>query len=782
MREDRIAIALLALLVVAAFANVIFDGRSLVASDNLNPLWPDFSSPAEWRRPDLVGYPNYRDITSAIMQSDPSREFLRRSLLRGEFPFWDPYVGGGGPSFASMWPAYLFPPSLLVVLLGNGGVVKNAYILLLILCSGTLTYFFLRLHALRWPAALAGAIAFSFSGAVIQTSPSVIGQPVAFFSLPLLVTARLIDRPDARRAAQLALAFAFVALASFPPVLLQTFGMSVVYAIVAIVMKSKERARTAAWFAGAVAVSLAIASVVYLPGWKAMDEMSHVREYYSHAAQATMPASQFGQALSPTIMGGVAIYAHPAVMGSTGLHLYYSGVVALFLTGIGFVAGGGMAVRILRITASLCGALALAKTIGLPPVQWLAYVPILRNFHCAAYLGILVAYSTAILASLGLDALLGGRPRAWHVAVGASIPGLALLAVRIQAWRRGVAFQSEGWRWLADFRVLIVFCVLAVIAAWVAHRWPRVRTAAVVFVMVLLAAEGLRNSSYPRPRRGNVWAHPPRYVEVLAEKNSGGRVLPMPVYPANTESVFRQPTLDVILSASTRMYGLYKRYFGPIPDPILRDANQIPPERVLDVANIEYIAIASSDERHVAEAVQRGYEPLYVDALVHVMRRPADPRYSFTSSYQMARSESEALAALETLPRGSVLLEAPPSFPSAAGPTAEVQPRVTKFSLNDVELVVQTQRPGLLVCSESNMTGWTATIDRRPARILTANYAFRAIEIPRGAHTIRLSYYPPGLTGGLALAFLGLLACGWGLRSTLDNPQDNLTNASPTGA
>jgi len=762
VREDRVAIALLALLVVAAFANVIFDGRSLVASDNLNPLWPDFKSPDEWRRPDLVGYPNYRDITSAIMQSDPSREFLRRSLLRGEFPFWDPYLGGGGPSFASMWPAYLFPPSLLVVLLGNGSLIRNIYILLLILCSGTLTYYLLRRHALRWPAALAGALAFSFSGAVIQTAPSVIGQPVAFFSLPLLVTARLIDRPDARRAAQVALAFAFVALASFPPVLLQIFGMCAVYAVVAIITKSKERVRTAAWFVGAAVVSLAIASVVYLPGWKAMTEMSHVRVYYSHAAEETMPANRLGQALSPTIMGGVPIYAHPAVMGPVGIHLYYSGVVALFLAGIGVAAGGGTDTRILRITASLCGALALAKTIGLPPVQWIAFVPLLRNFHYAAYLGILIAYSAAILAALGIDALLAGRARAWHVAVGASVPGLGLLAVHIQAWRRGVAFQPEGWRWLADFRILIVFCVLAVLAAWAAYRWPRARTAAVIFVMVLLAAEGLRNSSYPRPRRGDVWTHPPRYVDVLAEKNSGGRVLPMPVYPANTESVFRQPTLDVILSASTRMYRLYNRYFGPIPDPILREAKRIPPERVLDVANIEYIAIASSDVQHVAEAVQRGYEPLYADALVHVMRRRADPRYSFTSTYQVAKSESDALAALETLPRGSVLLEAPPSFPSAAGPSADVQPRLTKFSLNEVELVVRTPRPGLLVCSESNMTGWMATIDHRPVRILAANYAFRAVEVPAGAHTIHLSYDPPGLTGGLSLAFFGLLACGWG--------------------
>jgi hypothetical protein len=765
VREDRIAFALLALLVAIAFGNVIFGGRSLVASDNLNPLWPDMVSPAEWHRPELVAFPNYRDITSAIMQSDPSREFLRRSLLRGEFPWWDPYLGGGGPSFASMWQAYLFPPSLLVVLLGNGGVVRNAYILFLILTSGMLTWFFLRERGVRWPAALAGAIAFSFSGAVIQTVPSVIGQPIAFYSLPLLVTARLAARADVRRAAQLALAFAFVAFASFPPVLLQIFGMSVLYLAVAVFRSPSGRARTVGWFAAGASVALAITAVVYLPGMKLFAEASHIAAYYRHAGEHIMAVGRLGQALSPTIMGGVPVYSHPAVMGSVPVHLYYSGVVALFLAGIGLVAACVSGAVTLRITAALGGALALAKTIGLPPVQWIAFVPVLRGFHYAAYLGILIAWSVAILAALGIDALLAGRVRTWHVAFGAAVPGLALVAVRIQAWRSGVALDPEGWRWLADFRLLIIITLLAVIGASMAWRWPRLRTAAVACVIVLLAAEGVKYAHYPRPRRGDVWSHPPRYVEVLEQQHSLGRVMPMPVFPANTESVFRQPTLDSILTASTRVYQVYSRYFGPIPDPILRETHRLPPERVLDVANIEYIAIATSDAVHIAESLRRGHEILYADPLVHLMRRTPDPRYSFTSQYRVIGAGEDAVGALETLPRDTVLLETPPSFPSAAGPV--VRPVVTKFALNEVDLAVDAPRPGLLVCSESNMSGWTARIDGRPVPILAANYAFRAVQVPAGTHTIRFRYVPPGVPEGLAISLLGLVVCVWGLRVKL---------------
>jgi len=226
-REDLVALALLLLLVIAAFANVVFDGRSLVPSDNLSPLKPQIVPPAEWLERGLLPHPNYRDQPAATQQGEASQQFLRQSLENGEFPFWDPYLGGGAPSFASMIPGYLFPPGFLVALLGAGSGVKNFYILLLILASGTLTYFFLRRFTSHWNAALVGAIAFAFSGAIIQTTPSFIGQALAFFALPLLVTDRLLQAPNGRRAAQLALAFAFVATTVIAKVVDRLVGLRV---------------------------------------------------------------------------------------------------------------------------------------------------------------------------------------------------------------------------------------------------------------------------------------------------------------------------------------------------------------------------------------------------------------------------------------------------------------------------------------------------------------------------------------------------------------------------
>jgi len=795
-REDRIAIALLALLVIAAFANVVFGGKSLVPSENWNPLdyramasnyGPRFVPSSEWRSRNLVEYPNYRDVAASTVQMEPSRELLARSLRRGEFPFWDPYTGGGTPLFATLIPSYFFPPTFLLALVNAGSLLKNIYILLLIVASGALTYFVLRRHDLSWPAAFGGAVVFAFSGAVIQTAPSGLGQPVALFSLPLLVTSRLVDRPGARRAGELALAFAFVALASFPPILIQVFGLCVVYLIIALARQPRElRLPIFKWAAVGIVTALAIAGVAYIPAVPVMMDATHVSSYYRTAGEHALSLRLLPQLLSPTIMGGAPIYADAALMGATGVHLYYAGAAALLLAGIGVLARTVPRSQVLRWTMILAGGLSLAKIFGIPPVQWIAHLPLLRTLHYSAYFGLLVAYAVAILAALGIDALICGRARKWHIFASASALAFALTLLYIFGRRRQVELYPQGWRWIADWRLLVVFSLLAFVLALMARwqmadgRWlwlpSAIRHPPSLLLLALLALEGITNSAYPRQRRWNIWQHPPRYVEILTERKAMGRVLPMPVYPANATSAFGHATLDSLTPFTTpRMFELYQRYFSRFITNFLHGTRKLPPERVLDAANVEYFAIIASDHKNLYEAAQRGYETLYADDLVVLLRRPSVPRYWFTADYRLARSAGEALEAVEKLPAGAVVIEQPVSFApgerasrpptrEAGGTPAPLRTagvRLTRFSLNGVELTVQAPRAGLLVLSESNARGWRATVDGRPAPILAANYAFRAVEVPAGTHAIRLRYHPPALIAGLAVTAIGIITGLW---------------------
>jgi uncharacterized membrane protein YfhO len=71
------------------------------------------------------------------------------------------------------------------------------------------------------------------------------------------------------------------------------------------------------------------------------------------------------------------------------------------------------------------------------------------------------------------------------------------------------------------------------------------------------------------------------------------------------------------------------------------------------------------------------------------------------------------------------------------------------YHRNSVTVSVVAPRAGFVYASESFFDGWTATINGRPARILPANYAFRALAVAAGSSHIEFRYWPPGLTAGL---------------------------------
>ncbi len=87
--------------------------------------------------------------------------------------------------------------------------------------------------------------------------------------------------------------------------------------------------------------------------------------------------------------------------------------------------------------------------------------------------------------------------------------------------------------------------------------------------------------------------------------------------------------------------------------------------------------------------------------------------------------------------------------------------------LNTISLTVSTPADGYLVLSEVYYPGWQATVDGQPAPILRANYAFRAVRLGPGHHTVVMSFSPPSWYIGLAVSGLTVLCLigyvGWRL-------------------
>jgi hypothetical protein len=113
---------------------------------------------------------------------------------------------------------------------------------------------------------------------------------------------------------------------------------------------------------------------------------------------------------------------------------------------------------------------------------------------------------------------------------------------------------------------------------------------------------------------------------------------------------------------------------------------------------------------------------------------------------------------------------------ACASGACNAQLRVTvsapSYTTNGATLLVEANRPAIVVVADAWAEGWHALIDGQAAPLFHANYAFRGVVAPAGRHRIELRYSPrvwsfawPLALAGIALAvFLAALAASNGRR------------------
>ncbi|HBL32052.1 MAG TPA: hypothetical protein DD490_34955, partial [Acidobacteria bacterium] len=658
-------------------------------------------------------------------------------------------------------PSFAFPPYLLVVALGNGVGIKNLYFLSLLLGAAFFSYLLLRKHHLSPEASFGGAAAVLFCGGLNQNAGSFIGQTAAGLPAALLLTRVFLDRPTWRRAAGMAAGYAVLALASFPPLLIASFGLSAAYAGVQIAAERDGRA--AVRYAVATVLAVGLVAFYYLPAFAVIAETPQAQSLYRDAADESLPWYSFSQLLSPVLFGGSKIWQQPPMRDPAHFAIPYVGAVALLLAGLAGPVGPRRTRRFFWFLAA-AGAVIALKICGVEPVQSLGRLPGLRTVHFAVYYGIPLNLLLGLATALGLERLLAGRvSRLRTVAIAAGLAVVTAAMLWVAAFRATLAdVRAEDWldRWYLFVVLLTVALGGALTLAWQGARTSRRRLAFTAWLVGVLAVEGIFNNAYPRQSRWDVWRNPAPYARELMARRAAGRVYAWgaPVFYANAGSAFEVFQVDSLMTFNApRMFELYRRYAAPYSYLFLREASELPPEAVLDAANVAVVATREERPRSAEAMLARGYREFYDDDFARLFERATEPRYYFSSDVRrLARGET--LAAIATRRPREVLLEEDPGFAARPNDGHEPPVVVESFRRNRVVLRVQAPRPGLVYASESYFPGWRATVAGRPAPILVANHAFRAVPVPAGTTVVELSYFPPGLKSGLGVSALSGLA------------------------
>lgn len=83
----------------------------------------------------------------------------------------------------------------------------------------------------------------------------------------------------------------------------------------------------------------------------------------------------------------------------------------------------------------------------------------------------------------------------------------------------------------------------------------------------------------------------------------------------------------------------------------------------------------------------------------------------------------------------------------------KVEPaRVINYGADALTIDASLKTPGLLVVSDIDYPGWSATVDGHPASILRADGIIRGVPLTAGSHVVRFSFEPPGLALGFRVS------------------------------
>lgn len=754
----------------------------------------------------------YRDILNFHY---PMHRFMISSYARGEFPLWNPSTYLGQPMLAN--PNYLafYPTNLFHLFLPFNYAFKLHFVIHVIF-AGIGLYFLQRRLNLPWAASLCGALAYEFSGAVLSFL-NLYNIVPAVALLPWMAWAFVgaLQSHPLRRSLGFGALLALQLVSPEPLVFVSEIGLLAALSFYCVLESShKIRMLRRVFVVGTAGglFALGLAAVQILPTLELFPRTGRGSAMnWAEASVRSMHRLDFLNLAIPNLFGNYYTLNYVTSWGESihqgresYLVSFFLGTITLMLAALSFFSRR----RKLGLTVSCLALVSAALSLGQynPLCHWLYdHFALFRLGRYPSKYFLLAALSVSIMASLGFEVVQQACESGSRLRGKVIVSALCCLCAGIVLLSFGVTWQSRVplvLRWLGmeirpelravkDMPAILellknsvtssgIFLSLGAALAAAAPLWRR-RSLVGGLMLLLMAAELLPTHFHLSPLL------PGADVDFVPEVNKylGGLSASEVCRVAPPTLLWRAEAVQ--LNVPDRSYAwliFFYRLSGQPYDGIMNGI-----QYSLD-RSVDRLVTRESDElrsaclsipdRDALTLLAKLNSPLILalgslndPALSHLSSfgtasnldlnlyrlKEAAGRVLFATKVEAVSGQSEALARFikSDFPyKSSVLLENPPKEPasgSSGGGVAEIE----RYENQRVICHVEAKQAGYLVLLDSYYPGWKAFLDGAEVDILRANYAFRAVAVPAGSHTIEFRYRPASFYRGLVISSIALL-------------------------
>ena len=653
----------------------------------------------------------------------PFATFIADSIRHGHMPLWDPYTYCGTPLFANIQAA-LFYPTILSAELASAwwslDLIPRTLacaVVFQIIVAGICTFALLRTLGARAAAAWTGALVYEL-GCFFAAQAEHMGAMHGASWLPLiwLCVVQLRARIRWHWMALLAVALALTIFAGLPQVAVASFGSALALAILMPLF------RVGAWRTLPVVLlacfwALLLAAIQFIPTIQLTE--NSVAKYRAEWLRT-------GGGIPPSALLSLVIPNYWSVFDPAKFH-------------------GPIDLTFLYLYSSILGLVLALAVILWKPARWARVCGLLTILAALAMLGDKTPLGRAILAALPVNLRIGIHP---------------------------------------EYLICVFSLGLALLAGLGADRFlpsPRIQTIAglAIALDLILVSSG-------RPMNTMSLDAEPGFTHYSADGSTALLQQLRNLTAATTPPARFDTTPDVSYAWSST---------APLLQvPTANGCDPLAPERVIQVR----LSFAPGDRWGSCYQVVQPSSPvlgLMNDRFLLSHAAISDPGFTLAAEtagyriYENKRWQPRFFLSYRVVPAGNLndaarLVHDPSFRPDentvvesndgslenfSAAPTPG---RVDVLSYSANEWAVRVESPGeaLLVNTDTNYPGWEAAIDGHPARIYTADVAFRAIRLPPGKHEVRMLYVPRILYWSAALSALALMAALWAIERGLRTP------------